>query len=319
MFRNPKAYQRFLLLVTVVILLFIAASAVGQPPRILPPSPTLAAQVAVPPTLEIRQQAAYLTAQGHDQLNRGDPSAALHTWEQALQLYQHSHYPEGITGSQINRSLALLALGHDRQACTTALTAIRRDRLTEFCRLRDYKNNLTATEQTILKQSLATIASSPLTALGLRVAGESLRKLGEIEVAKYLTEQGLAIAESLQLVPEMAKGYLNLANIESLFYRNNREIAERRDNKLDTDRQKVLNSAQRVLAVYHQATQLSDRHPEILELQGIQDLLRVNQLSFLIEYEQWLNANQAYLIQGQIPQSQRWQAIKADIAIPDDS
>ncbi|UZQ56270.1 CHAT domain-containing protein [Trichothermofontia sichuanensis B231] len=291
-FNGKRSHLRFLFLVVLVTLLCIAAAAVAQPP----PSPQAPSAFAVATTADrvenLRQQAAQLTAQGHEQLNNGQPEAALQTWGQALKLYQDLQYADGIAGSQINRSLAWLALGHDRQACTTSLTAIQLTRISELCHLRDLQNYLPDAEKYHLTQQFEQLTPTPIMALGLRVASESLRKLGEIEVAKQLLSKSLDIASTLQLAPEIARDYLSLSNLKVLFYRSTQEIADRRDNKLERDRRRVIDTAKQVLDHYHRAITVVNRYPEEPH---ISNLLRINQLSFLIEYEQWLNANQNYL------------------------
>lgn len=290
MFTRKKAYQRFLFLLIVVILLMMAAAAVGQPPRGAPPSSSPAWISQASHGESQRQQAARLTAQGHDQFNNGQPEAALHSWQQARQLYQHLNYAEGIAGSRINQSLALLALGHDRQACSEVLSALSLTGMTTRCRLQAPRPRLTDTEKTTLTQELARLAPSPITALGLRVAAEALRKLGEAEIAQPLATQGLAIAQTLGDPAEIVRHYLNLGNIELLTYRAQQALAERRNHKQILELQPVLTLAQTVLNLYEQANQVELG----TETMNLRSLIQVNHLVFLVEYGEWLTSHRLY-------------------------
>ncbi len=290
MFTRTKAYQRFLFLLIVVILLMMAAAAVGQPAPVAPQrsSPTWFSQASRAESQ--RQQAARLTAQGHEQFNSGQPEAALHSWQQARQLYQHLDYAEGIAGSRINHSLALLALGHDRQACSEVLSVLPLTRISARCRLQDYRQRLTDREQTALAQELARLDPSPLTALGLRVAGEALRKLGEVEIAQQLATQGLAIAQLLGDPAEIVRHYLSLGNIERLAYLAQQALAERRNHKQILELQPVITLAQNIANLYEQANQV-ELGAEALNLRS---LIQVNYLDFLVEYGEWLQSHRLY-------------------------
>jgi hypothetical protein len=71
-----------------------------------------------------RDRARLLTKKGHEQLVRGQAATALETWQEALKIYRQLHHQEGISGSLINQSLALQALGFYPRACHTLLEAL---------------------------------------------------------------------------------------------------------------------------------------------------------------------------------------------------
>ena len=75
---------------------------------------------------QVSQQylAQQLTQHGHAQLNQGQAAAALKTWQAATKNYRQLRSPEGVTGSLINESLALQALGLNIRACDTLTLAL---------------------------------------------------------------------------------------------------------------------------------------------------------------------------------------------------
>lgn len=168
--------------------------------------------------------------QGSLDLATGQVESALDSWQQAEAAYQRAGDTAGIIGSQIDRAQALQTLGQYLRA------------------------------QELLEQVNATLASepdSPLKADGLRSLGATLGAIGNLERAQEKLEQSLAIAEALNLTPEMRATLLGLGN---------------------TARDR--NDYRAALIYYQRATELSQTLLERVEL-------LLNQLNLLISAEQW--------------------------------
>lgn len=73
------------------------------------------------------EDAQLLTAEGHKKLSIGDAHSAFKYWQQAREIYQQQNDKEGLTGSLINQSLALQALGRSRRSCKVLVSAFKSD------------------------------------------------------------------------------------------------------------------------------------------------------------------------------------------------
>jgi CHAT domain-containing protein len=112
-----------------------------------------------------------LTLQGKLQLDQGQATDALETWQQAEKTYRQVKDISGILGSQINQARALQAEGLNRRA-TALLTQV--------------------------EQSLKNQPDSRLKVTGLRNLGKMLRRVGNLAQSRTVLEQSLAIAQKLR-------------------------------------------------------------------------------------------------------------------------
>ena len=126
-----------------------------------------------------------LNTQGSLQLTSGQPRAALETWRQAAETYAQVKDEFGQLGSQINQAQALQTLGLYRQA----------------------KSLL---EQ--IARSLQTQPDSALKATGLQSLGMVFQVVGDLSQSQQVLEQGLAIAQRLNLPLETSATLLSLGN-----------------------------------------------------------------------------------------------------------
>ncbi|MGF1497341.1 MAG: CHAT domain-containing protein, partial [Elainellaceae cyanobacterium] len=129
-----------------------------------------------------------LDVQGHLQLSRGQAEAALSSWQQSADIYDHLGDQALLIRNQINQAQALRSLGLYRRA----------------------SDQLTRTTQRLQDQP-----DSLLKARGLRSLGNVLRVVGDLETARQLLEQSLAIAQSLADTDAIAETLLSLGNIAS--------------------------------------------------------------------------------------------------------
>ncbi|MEN8443396.1 MAG: CHAT domain-containing protein [Cyanobacteria bacterium J06555_13] len=118
--------------------------------------------------------ATQLNQEGFALLQRGAATAALSTWEKAEQQYKTDRNAEGVTGSQLNQALAEQALGLYPRACRTITQALT---LSEaLCHGQQGSDTI--------RLELSAIEPTNVNNIGIRLLGESLRLLGNLEEAK---------------------------------------------------------------------------------------------------------------------------------------
>lgn len=147
-------------------------------------------------------QADALTVQGHQQLERGNPSGAYESWAKALQLYQRANHQDGIKGSLINQSLAFQQLGQYFNACTQVSKALAL--VTDYCQ---------ADERSTLSLANRSYDATDLTAL--QHLGTILQQLGKLDISEQVLTLAIAKAETLGDAPQRQALTLNLANTRS--------------------------------------------------------------------------------------------------------
>ncbi len=133
----------------------------------------------LPTSLGSRLEAQAHNAEGSFKLSTGQPQAALISWQQATQLYQHAQDPVGALGSQINQAQALQTLGLNQQA-----------------------RRLLATIGPQIEQQ----PDLDLQITGLRAVGSLQRSLG------LLSEAQQHLQQALDLAPDSDRIRLELAN-----------------------------------------------------------------------------------------------------------
>ncbi len=134
----------------------------------------------------LRVRAQVLNTQGTLQLARGQSEAALHTWQQATELYTQIADEPGIVRSQINQALALRALGLYRRAS---------DRLERL-------------EETTLQ----TQPDNALKAAAYANLGNLLRSVSRPEAAQEALQKSLDIARTLNSPDDISAALLGLGN-----------------------------------------------------------------------------------------------------------
>ena len=126
-----------------------------------------------------------LNTQGGLQLALGQSEQALETWRQAMAIYRQVGDEIGRIRSQINQAQAMRALGFYRRALETL---------------------------TDVSETLQTESDSKLKAIGLQRLGDALRLVGNLEQARQVLDQSLAIARQLQSNEEMGVALFSLGN-----------------------------------------------------------------------------------------------------------
>lgn len=124
--------------------------------------------------------------QGQVQFNQGQFQAALATWKKAEKLYHELGDSTGEIGTQLNQTRAFQALGF-------------------------YLRARTMLEQ--VEASLTRQPDSQLKLAGLLNLGNVLRVAGDFAASQNILEQGLAMAQKLQLTGNIQLAWLSLGNL----------------------------------------------------------------------------------------------------------
>lgn len=136
-----------------------------------------------------RVRAQALDIQGKLQFSRGQPEAAIATWQQAADDYHHLNDEFGLVRTDINQAQALRVMGHYRQA------------------------------QALLEETTQRLQDQPsslVKALSLRSLGTVLRSTGDLEASTDVLQQSLAIARSLGAPQARAETLLSLGHTARL-------------------------------------------------------------------------------------------------------
>ena len=136
-----------------------------------------------PQQLQILAQA--LNTQGSLQLAQGQAQPASTTWQRATATYIQVGDNSGSIRSSINQAQALRALGLYRRALATLNQ---------------------------VNQQLQTQPDSQLKVAGLRNLGNALRVVGDLEQSQQVLQRSLALAEKLNLAPDIAAAWFSLGN-----------------------------------------------------------------------------------------------------------
>jgi len=216
-----------------------------------------------------------LNTQGHLQLALGKAEAALKTWQQATSYYTVLGDETGKIGGLINQAQAYSALGLLREALKTLTQAYislqnQPDSPLKFTAARNLGDLLrVAGNSNNLDPSWLTLQKS----LGL----ENLKPLAQSE---QVLQQSLKIAQQLQSPEAIAEALFSLGNWARDSYHAQRNLYERTKAK-NRQLQPALREAEKALDFYHQAIAIIDLPTTKIQAQ-------LNQLSLLLEVEQWL-------------------------------
>ena len=207
---------------------------ISQSLNILESQPELKAE-----NLVIYAQA--INTQGKLQLVMGKTEAAIESWQQAAEIYQQAGDEIGTLGSQINQAQALQNLGLYRRS------------------------------QKLLEQIAEKLTEQPdsrLKIAGLRSLGIALQVTGNLNYARDVLEQSLAISQKLNLPEESSITLFSLGNTARAL--GDRQVAIRRANSSNTP----------AYDFYQQAAATTSQ--PLLKAEA-----QLNQLSVLIAAEEW--------------------------------
>lgn len=247
--------------------------------------PMVSAQTSSP------QQAQALIDQGKQQLAQGYPSAAIDTWQKAAKLYQKINDAAGVTGSLINQSAALQAMGEYRRACTTLSDALSLDEA--ICPSTSRPNLPPKQVEELVGQSLSEYPVTSLQVLGLRNLGEVFRQLSQPENAETALQQGLAVSTQLNPSADPSGLLLALGNTHKTFYSrakgqysNLNTVAGQQSTTVDIIRQE----SKKALNFYQKATGSPTPTTSLAA--------QFNSLNLLVDLDQWTASQAPYGVIG---------------------
>ncbi len=224
-----------------------------------------------------------LTQQGHEKLNVGQAEEAFKSWQEAMEVYKRIGNQEGVAGSLINQSLALQALGQYRRACKILLPAVKLDyRDSEVCKLPNETEKSAEEERGFLEEALKKQKDSPVSATGLRVLGDVLRLIGNLDKSEVVLEKSLEMAERLKSPEDISAHQLSLGNTKRSLFSQKRNLYDStdplvRDNNVRT---RAIAKAEGALCLYEEAAESNSKNAPVQA--------QLNRLSLLLELEQWL-------------------------------
>jgi len=216
-----------------------------------------------------------LNNQGHLQLSLGNAADALQTWEKVHRLYTRLGDETGSIGSLINQAQALQNLGRLREAFKTLTLATMRlqsqpDSLLKF------------TAWYRLGELVRVVGNSNLSDPNWLSLKESFQfnTLTNLEQSKYLLDESLILAQSLDNADAIAEAYFQLGNWAKDTYHYQRSLYERTRPSLQNI-QPVLDAVAQAGDYYQQAITLSNS--PLISLQS-----QLNHLSILLNTQHWL-------------------------------
>lgn len=223
-------------------------------------------------------QAQQLTQTGHEQLHRGQASAALQTWEAAYQTYYRLNDSEGMAGSLINQSLALQATGSYLEACRTLIQALKlEDWICENPQLQQLSLDKSQKHLNALLEKEPLMKSQ---VIGLQNLGDVLRLIGKPEASYFVLQKALLMAGSLRLTSSTlnAQLLLSLGHTERALYAQAKNIYQLIDEPGAKQEAliKAQSKAQSALELYQKVG---------VEQSGIALQAQLNQVSLLLDLE----------------------------------
>ncbi|MEQ9236290.1 CHAT domain-containing protein [Coleofasciculus sp. E2-BRE-01] len=216
-----------------------------------------------------------LNNQGHLQLSLGNAADALKTWEKVHRLYTRLGDETGSIGSLINQAQALQSLGQLREAFKTLTLATMRLQ-------RQPDSLLKFTAWSRLGELVRVVGNSNLSDPNWLSLKESFQfnTLTNLEQSKYLLDESLILAQSLDNTDAIAEAYFQLGNWAKDTYHHQRSLYERTRPSLQKI-QPVLDAVAQSGDYYQQAITLSNS--PLIPLQS-----QLNHLSVLFNTQYWL-------------------------------
>ncbi|MEB3278532.1 MAG: CHAT domain-containing protein [Lyngbya sp.] len=229
-------------------------------------------------TLKVYAQT--LDIKGRLQWETGNMQNAIDSWGEAAKIYQEMGDKTRLAQNKLNQAQAFQDLGLYPKVCQTLLQIFEVEQPVEQgCNLSDSTVNF------LLEKS-----DEPWKLEGLRSLGNLLRVVGKVEQSQTLLEGSLQIAQQQENPEAIATIYLNLGNTERAIAERERRLSFKdgdSERVKRTKRQAYLEDLEKAENLYQEATVVS---PVLLtKIQA-----QLNQLSLLIDSEQWSKAEQLW-------------------------
>ncbi|WP_226889732.1 CHAT domain-containing protein [Nostoc sp. MG11] len=226
-------------------------------------------------------QAQLLTQEGYKQLNLGQASNALETWKKATTIYRKLDDQEEITGSLIDESIALQALGANLRACHTLVEALKLDKNVGICATNAARSTESVTK--LLYGAISKQKPIPVYLLGWRNLAEVLRQIGKLEDSKIVLKKALSLAK--QTPSSNISGILlSLGNSEKAIYKQAR-------NRYSQTEEPVFKK-EIISIIQHQALNSLDIYQQVNTLSnapaGVKLQAQLHHLNLLLDFHEWL-------------------------------
>jgi CHAT domain-containing protein len=245
-----------------------------------------------------------LMEEGKYAYEQGDFILALEKWESAEKSYRQANNKLGSSGSLVNQSQALTAIGMHRRACKASVAALQLPigQASQICEA----------ESSSISISGSLVTAEPLHTIATKQLGDSLRMVGNLERSQQILLQARQQVSSAN--PTLQSSILtSLGNTA-------RDLGNReRDRKNEitppdspiaitgescgsidlNSTSSALNHYQSAIDCYQKAAQqTSTANPK--DTKALQ--AKLNQLSLILEVAQWLTK------EGQTPEAKKWLA-----------
>ncbi len=224
----------------------------------------------------------------------GQFEQALKHWQAATTAYGDDAV--GGAGSLINQGQALSAMGMQRRACKTLVTALQSAKVSSTTTVDDRICDPVSTQSPF---TLSSALPTDLQALGLGNLGHVLRVIGNLEAAQTVLLQSWRIAPA-SLQPEIL---LSLGNVARDLGNRDRDRTETLDFPAtavaattcmpQAQSATAIEYYQQAIACYQQTARINPN-----SMAGLQ--AQLNHLSLLLDAKQWLERN------GQVEAANRW-------------
>ncbi|MEA5496835.1 CHAT domain-containing protein [Limnoraphis robusta] len=221
-----------------------------------------------------------LDIKGRLQWETGQIQNAIDTWGEAAKIHQEMGDQARLAQNKLNQAQGFQDLGLYPKVCQTLLQVLEVEQsIEQGCNLSENTVNL------LLDQP-----NSAWKLEGLRSLGNLLLVVGQIEQSQMLLEASLQIAKQQENQEAIATIYLNLGNTERSIAERERRLSVKdgdSDRVRQTKRQAHLENLEKASSLYQAAVESSS----VLQTQ-IQ--AQLNQLSLLIDSQQWSEAEQLW-------------------------
>ncbi|MEM7716130.1 MAG: hypothetical protein AAF349_21580, partial [Cyanobacteria bacterium P01_A01_bin.68] len=237
-----------------------------------------------------------LTRMGHEQLEQGRAEEALQTWQKVTDIYRTEGNSIGVSGSLINQSLALKALGSHYRACQLLIEVLKIEDLMcvngmEFEGEEEkYLNQLTD------KKKIENPRELQIKIIGLNNLGEILRLTGKPRKSEIILLHALELGKKFSNSSVTNQILLSLANTERILYKQARNKYLATSEVLSRAKAESMAESrlERASKIYTKVIASSKEDINVLKT-------RLNQLSLSLEYIRWskIKNNSAYNLKDQ--------------------
>ncbi|MBD2534449.1 hypothetical protein H6G97_35110 [Nostoc flagelliforme FACHB-838] len=228
-------------------------------------------------------QAQVLTQEGYKQLNLGQAIKALEIWEKATSIYRQLDNQEEISGSLIDESIALQALGANLRTCHTLVEALKLDKNAGICTIAPAQS--TESIKQLLYTAITKQKPIPVYLLGWRHLGEALRQIGKLDESKIVLKETLSLTKRTPSA-DISGILLSLGKVEQSIYK-------QAQNRYFQTEEPVF-QREIVNMVQYQALNSLDIYQQVSDIPsipiGVKLQAQLHRLSLLLDFDSWLAA-----------------------------